>query len=286
MRVAGNNISDISNHYRRELHDLYPVTEIDAVLRLAAEHYLGVDSQQLLKEDLRLSESELLKLYDCCKELKSGRPLQYILGTTWFYGLQLSVNPSVLIPRPETEELVHTLLKQNQHASEFLDMCTGSGCIALAISANIEGARVDACDISEPALAVAKKNAVALGLKVNFFREDVLNYTGPDQKYDVIVSNPPYVLESERESLSPQVAEHEPSIALFPAGEDPLIFYRRIIGLCATHLKPGGNLYFELNPLTAENVLRLANSENLFGTCELLTDLSGKKRFLRASMKG
>ena len=287
MRVASNKISSISAFYFSELKGHYDVGEIESLLALAAEHYLGFSRSDVLKKaDHNINQSELIKLYDCCKALKNGNPLQYILGETLFYHLKFKVNPTVLIPRPETEELVDVIVLENKQATSFLDIGTGSGCIPVSLKSNFQNAQVFACDISAGALKVASDNARLNGVSVNFFEADILNLnTFCDlfqKQVDVIVSNPPYIKTSEKNAMSANVLEHEPHQALFVDGEDPVIFYKQIIDLCGTRLQKKGRLYFELNPLTAQSVLEYANNTHLFQKVELMKDMSGKTRFLKA----
>jgi release factor glutamine methyltransferase len=272
-------------YYLRELSGVYGPDEAAAIFLLVSEHYLDIPRDKLVMgNSVRLSESELLKLYGCCKDLKKGAPVQYILGEAWFYGLKLKVNSSVLIPRPETEEMVHLIVKQNAQCKSALDLCTGSGCIALALAANFEEAKVEGCDVSEDALSVAKENAGTLGIKAEFYRADVLDPGFlPRIKYDVIVSNPPYVLRWEKETLGSHVLDHEPENALFPPGDDPLIFYRRIASICKLSLNAGGRVYVEINPLKSIETRQLFVSAGIFESVEIVKELSGKERFIVGS---
>ncbi len=298
MKVATNKIKDIVKLYHTELKEVYTPGEIDAILNAAFNHYLGYNRIDLdLRGEENLNQSDLLKLYKCCEALKTGKPVQYILNEAWFYNLKFYVNEHVLIPRPETEELVEMIIKDLRNPAPsplgraggevaLLDIGTGSGCIAVSIKENIRGCTVSACDISKDALFVAKKNAEDKKLRVNFFEADVLSSEAflkkAEDKFDVIVSNPPYIKRSEKNSLNKNVTDHEPHLALFVGEEDEIIFYKKIIDLCKELLKPQGLLYFELNPLTANDVKNYALKSNLFSSAELIKDMSGNVRFLRA----
>jgi release factor glutamine methyltransferase len=280
VRVASNKLKHILDFFYSELKGIYENPEIEAMAAIAVHSVLGFSkTDMVLKGDENINQSDLLKLYDCVKDLKKQVPLQYILKEAWFYNLKFYVNRNVLIPRPETEELVDLIIKENKNAKSFLDLGTGSGCIPISIKKNIPSANVSGCDISTTALKVARKNAEDNQTEIHFFERDVLseNFSGT---FDVIVSNPPYIKKEEAGSLSKQVIEHEPHLALF-TGNDDIIFYKKIIDLCNTVLNKKGLLYFELNPLTAEKVKDYAHTSNLFSSAELLKDMSGNLRFLK-----
>ncbi len=290
MRVASNKLSDIIGFYYSELEGIYAHDEITAMAAMAIEHYLGITRRELpQKMSSNVNQSELIKLYDCAKLLKQHRPLQYILGQAWFYGLTLRVNESVLIPRPETEELVDLVLKENKTAASFFDIGTGSGCIPVSINKNRPNALVSACDISAAALAVARQNALLQQVPVHFFEADVLDAPNFLKKtnhcFEVILSNPPYIKPSEKNTLSKNVLGQEPDLALFVEGEDAILFYKKIIDLCGQLLEAGGRLYFELNPLTAASVEAYAQQSELFAQTGLIKDLSGKQRFFKGIKK-
>jgi release factor glutamine methyltransferase len=233
-----------------------------------------------------INQSDLLKLYDCCLLLKKNIPIQYILGETIFYDLKFEVNPSVLIPRPETEELVDLILKENTNIPSLLDIGTGSGCIPISIKKNRMRAEVFACDISPTALELAIHNSKLNKCDVNFFISDILNQEKFNKDFshqvDVVVSNPPYIKSTEKNSISDNVLKYEPHLALFVNDEDSIIFYKKIIDGCKKLLKSKGKLYFELNPLTSEEVKNYAIASQQFESVNLISDLSGKMRFLKA----
>lgn len=286
MRIAGNKLKHIIDFFYAELSSLYGKPETEAMMHTAIRHVLGYSPTEIvLRREENLNQSDLLKLYDCCKDLKKKIPLQYILGETWFYNLRIKVNKQVLIPRPETEELVELILKENKDTGSVLDIGTGSGCIPVALKKNLPEAQVFACDISREALSLAQKNAALNQVQVTYFETDILRATSPlytQTFFDVIVSNPPYIQFTERDTMPDNVVAHEPHQALFVEGEDPVIFYKKIIDLCRTELKTGGRLYFELNPLTANLVKDYAMGSSQFENEELLKDMSGSVRFLRA----
>jgi len=219
--------------------------------------------------------------------LEEGKPLQYLLGKAHFMGLELSVNPSVLIPRPETEELVFLILQSRKSAGQkVLDLCTGSGCIALALAANGSYDSVEGLDVSPEALKTATANAQNLGLGVSFFSFDLLEDVFEENaRWDIWVSNPPYVAASESSGMDNRVLDHEPHLALFVPDEDALCFYRRILQLSEKHLNPGGEIFLELNPHYSEELCRIHRAAGWIASAEIKTDMSGKQRFLVAVKK-
>jgi release factor glutamine methyltransferase len=287
MRIAGNKIKHVADFFHSELASAYDRGEIEAMIGTAIEKFIGFSRAELHSHfNDNINQSDLLKLYDCAKALKRNVPLQYILKEAWFYDLKFYVDPHVLIPRPETEELVDFVIKENKKARSFFDVGTGSGCIPVTIKKNIPHAEVFACDISDRALKIAKKNADNNEVVVGLLELDILKVSNLENKtggtFDVIVSNPPYIQLSEKETLGKHVAEHEPDLALFVNNGDPIIFYKKIIDLCHTGLNSQGRLYFELNPLTANMVKDYANLSGIFENVEILKDMSGNTRFLRA----
>lgn len=287
MRIASNKLSDMISYYHTELESVFDKGEISALLEMAIEHYLGYSRTEIItKAENNINQSAVIKLYDCCKDLKKNIPIQYILGEAWFYGLKFNVGESVLIPRPETEELVKLILDENKLAQSCLDIGTGSGCIAIALKKNMPATKVSACDISADALVTAGMNAVKNKVDVSFFEADALSTENFSKKFgstfDVIVSNPPYIKLSEKSTMQQQVLAHEPHLALFTGDEDATIFYKKIIGFCDVSLNKKGSLYFELNPITAEEVKNYAITSGLFAEVNLIKDMSGKQRFLKA----
>lgn len=285
MRIASNKVKDLLAFFHSELKNLYPKTEIDELAFRVFEHYSGFKREDMVnKLDENVNQSELILIYDAAKALATAKPLQYILKEAYFYNFSFYVNEHVLIPRQETEELVEIIYKDNKNANaHVLDIGTGSGCIPISLKCLIPSATVSACDISENALEVASKNSNKNKVEVNFFIADALNLNDTLPKYDVIVSNPPYIKRSEEEQIHDNVKKHEPHLALFVEENDAIIFYKRIIDFCCEHLNEKGKLYFELNPLTANEVDAYAISKKCFKTTELLNDMSGNIRFFKAT---
>lgn len=212
-----------------------------------------------------------------------GEPLQYILGVAHFYGLKFKVTPATLIPRPETTELVDLIVDNNTDRKDLkvLDLGTGSGCIAISLARNLKFPLVSAIDISSEALAVARENAKALNVAVDFRQEDILNLTAPADKYDIIVSNPPYILTKEAENMDLNVLDYEPHTALFVPDNNPLKFYIPIIEFAERYLDGDGQLYFEINPLCAISLSERVKNAG-FRNVEIVKDISGKDRFIYA----
>lgn len=292
MRIATNKLSDLYQFYKTELLSVYDEDELYAIFELVCNHYLGYSiTDTKLKFNENLNQSDVLKIYDTAKALKNGAPIQYVLGEADFYNLKFNVNSSTLIPRPETEELVDLIIKQslithNSSLITILDIGTGSGCIPITLKKNLPNAIVTGLDISEKALEVAKSNAIKNKVDVDFIKLDILSQLiTNNSKFNTIISNPPYVLNSEAKQMDARVLEHEPHVALFVEDNDPIIFYKRIIDLCAENLEEKGFLYFELNPLYAIDVKNYANASKIFNFTEILNDMSGKQRFLKAQKK-
>jgi len=271
-----------------ELAGLYDPEEIRSMWFVLIEAFLGWTVMETLqKEEDVLTESEMLKFHFAVKDLKIFKPIQYITGYTWFYSLKIEVGPGVLIPRPETEELVqwviHEVNDREEKAIDLLDVGTGSGCIALALAANLPEARITAMDVSEEALKIATENAEQNKLYLSFHQADIRDETRwGNTFYDVIVSNPPYVRESEKALMSDNVLKYEPEQALFVSDDDPLVFYRAILRFAQTHLKPGGCVYFEINENLSHEMNTLADLSG-FQETELRQDLNGKNRMFKCA---
>lgn len=283
MRIANNTIRAIKDFFYQELSEVYPSSEILWLFRISCSEISGFSHLHLhLNIDDRVSESELVTYSKWVKRLKNHEPIQYIIGKAWFMDLEIVVKDTVLIPRPETEELVNLILENTSNKNlRILDACSGSGCIALAFKHYLREASVFACDISKPALELSKENAKRLELDLEFIEIDLLNdsiQNLPNQ-LDFIVSNPPYIPLSEKSSMAAHVSEREPSIALFVEDSNPLIFYKRLSELAVTNLKPGGYIYVECHKPFAGRVQDLFNS---FGLVDVTIhkDLSGNERFV------
>ncbi len=295
MQINSNTIQSVFAFYKKELSDIYSESELQNITRWVLENQLKINSvESISKSDTRINESDLVKLEQMCFDLKKHMPIQYVLGESEFYGLKFKVNQHVLIPRPETEELVEKVISNHCRlptASCILDIGTGSGCIPISIKKNIPLASVYALDISEVSLDVAKHNAKQNGTEINFFRADILqenvteiilSQTG-GEKLDVIISNPPYVLNSEKESLHKRVSAFEPHLALFVDDNDPILFYRKIAALSQKTLKKSGKIYFECHTNYTQSVQQMLVSSG-FNSVYTHADMSGLARFTEASV--
>lgn len=290
MKIASTKIADIIRYFRQELEELYNAGEVDAFISYCFEIYLNfTGTDLLLKKDDHVSESELLKFSFAVKQLKQHRPIQYILGQADFFKLRFLVNEHVLIPRPETEELVDLIIRENKgnQGMRILDIGTGSGCIPIALKKNMPSAMVMAMDISEEALKIARQNAELNQTEVTFLQQDILDKNSPffntSNQYDCIVSNPPYVRFSEKEDMDKNVLDYEPHLALFVPDEDPLLFYKAIADFSRKHLRPGGKLYFEINAAYGPETKLLLEKKG-FKNPTLIHDLNNKNRILRVAI--
>jgi release factor glutamine methyltransferase len=287
MKIPNNRIQSIIDYFHLQLDDLYPKEEVTFFAFWALSELMGFSrSDMILRKDERISESEILTFIRIVKRLKKYEPIQYILGATEFYGMRLKVNKNVLIPRPETEELVDwiKLSHSQNHELKILDIGTGSGCIPIALKKHLPKSKVSGIDVSESALELAKENASANQVEVDFSNIDIRNKEEwkPLGKFDIIVSNPPYVLDKEKSEMRKNVLDYEPELALFVEDDDPLIFYRYILDFTQSHLETDGEIYFELNENFGDDLKELCQQKG-FGNCELKKDLSGKIRMLRCS---
>ena len=254
-------------------------------MRILLEDLFGIDwNQQLMNPNLRIDEFQYYQLGEAVKRLLSGEPVQYVTGMARFCDLLLKVSPSVLIPRPETEELVQRISTSmpKENTMRVWDIGTGSGCIAIALAKQFSNAEVIAFDVSEEALQIAKENAESNGVIVTFVHDDVLNPTSDffDQPVDLVVSNPPYVCDSERAAMEANVLDWEPEKALFVPDDDPLRFYRQILALAKNQLNPDGQVWLEINERMGQKMLSLCR-EIGFSNAEVLEDFAGKLRFCR-----
>jgi release factor glutamine methyltransferase len=288
--------------FHEELKDIYPKEEIEAFILFTFHELYNYSSNDIrFRKNSPLKAKDIETLDNVIKELKTNKPLQYIIGRTEFYKCKIRVNEHVLIPRPETEELVQLILddvisnEQKDVPTNILDIGTGSGCIAIALKKNIPEANVSAIDISEEALLLAKSNAILNQTRINFLQADMLNITpstnGEDknnsssedrrQKFNIIVSNPPYVCASEKEKMSSNVLDHEPHLALFVDDNDPLLFYKIIADFAFNNLSLHGKLYFEINESLGADVKKLLEEKG-FKNTEVKKDMSGKDRIVTA----
>lgn len=298
-------LKEIKDIYHKELGGIYPKEEIDSFFYSCIEHYLNLERFILaIQPGITLTKEEEQPLFEALSELKLQKPLQYILGTAHFMDLELQVNENVLTPRPETEELVQWILDDcqmeeqiksdaersrsvisttlNDHSLRILDIGTGSGCIAVALAKHLSNAKVFALDVSEGALNVARKNAASNGVDITFLHEDILDIE-LELDFDIIVSNPPYVRELEKEGVQKNVKDFEPDTALFVPDEDPLLFYRAITDFAEKHLSEKGKLYFEINQYLGQETKALFHTRN-FSEIELRKDMFGNDRMLKANV--
>ncbi len=278
------------SYIQQSLHDIYPANEIASVTRLIVEHVCHLHAHQLLTDkDKEISERERKEIEDIVHRLTLHEPIQYVLGHTEFYGMKFKVNPSVLIPRPETEELVERVLAdfKEQPDLRVLDIGTGSGCIAISLARRLKQAHVTAVDISPEALDTAQKNAKRLHATVQFLEMDILTsrMAHPEIPFglDIIVSNPPYVQQSERDSMDRNVADYEPATALFVPDEEPLLFYQHIAHFGKRKLRRGGRLYVEIHSLFGKQTFDLFRRHR-YKKVEVIRDLSGRDRIIKAEI--
>ncbi len=295
---------DLKDIFHKELDTIYGKDEVASFFYLSIEHHLDVAKIQLILDpEFTLSKPETDFFFEILEGLKQQKPIQYLLGETEFYGLQFKVNENVLIPRPETEELVDWIIKdakskiQNSEAIKILDIGTGSGCIAISLAKHLPEAQVFAVDISESALEIATENAEKNNVNIQFIKGDALNLANEDffpsgkdvsqrQKglFDIIVSNPPYVRELEKQEIKPNVLNNEPHLALFVENDNPLIFYKAITDFAVDKLKSNGSLYFEINQYLGQETKQLLVDAE-FKAVELRKDLNGNDRMLKGTKK-
>ena len=292
MHIPSNRVRDIERYIRTELDELYPEGELRMFTQMLFEAYMGWSTAQLLlHRDDTINQSDLLKFHWAVEDLKQYRPIQHIIGYTDFCDCRIAVSPDVLIPRPETEEIVlraTELLNDsgaNVQEGNFLDLCTGSGCIAIALAKQFPKAKVYAVDISAKALDLARKNAEHNHVAVEFVQSDILQETIalPCPTFDLIISNPPYIQEKERCNMERNVLEYEPSLALFVPDKDPLKFYRAIGLYALQHLTYKGLLILEINEHLGSATCQLLQSIGF--VTQLLQDFRGKDRSIIATPK-
>lgn len=274
-------VSNILSYFREELSAVADEREITSWYYISIEYLLVYNrSDCIINSNQVLNKSQLSKIKQIVAELKTHKPIQYILGKTEFYGLKIKVNEHTLIPRPETEQLVDWILKENFVAA--LDIGTGSGCIPIALAKHTD-AKVLAIDVSEDALLIAEENAKNNEVEIDFIHQDILQ-TNYLQKVDLIVSNPPYVLESEKEKMQENVLDYEPELALFVEDKNPLIFYKKIASLAFNFLNENGKLFFEINAKFGKETIEML-ADIGFVNIELKKDMNDKDRMIKAIKK-
>lgn len=301
-------LKELQHHFHLQLDAIYGKDEVQSFFKLLIEYFLNFKPIEIvLHPESNISTSNQHRFNEIIKRLKQEEPIQYIIGETEFFGMPFKVNPSTLIPRPETEELVQWIIENisnnkcqapnlsayvhdsnnkqqttNNKQLTILDIGTGSGCIAIALAKNLPNAKVHAIDVSKEALKVARENAILNQVEVDFIEADILTVCHAElQKYDIIVSNPPYVRALEKFTIKNNVLKHEPHLALFVENEDPLLFYKAICEFSVHNLKPKGCLFFEINQYLGAEMKQLLNTFN-FESVELRQDIFGNVRMLKS----
>jgi release factor glutamine methyltransferase len=282
-------IKEYRTQFIQELSPIYDAGEAESFFYLILEEKHKLKRIDLaLNPDLTFSNEEIQLWNSILDSLKKEIPIQYLLGKTSFYGLDFEVNANVLIPRPETEELVEWIIESQKlevrrGKIKILDIGTGSGCIAVSLAKNISNAQVFAIDVSEKALATAQKNAEINEVNVTFFEKNILETDDLEQQFDIIVSNPPYVRELEKQEIKKNVLDNEPHLALFVEDNDALVFYRKIAELAQKNLSENGQLFFEINQYLGKEMLELLEKMN-FNNIELRKDIYGNDRMIKGTI--
>ena len=290
------NLAEISQLYKEQLTELYDAEEVQSLYLMVVEYLLGFSkTAYILKKQQTISDADVVKFKGILNELSYGKPIQYILGEAEFFGLKFNINPSVLIPRPETEELVELVLESckslgfNGHDGNkinILDIGTGSGCIAISLKKHLPNANVYALDISAEALATAKRNAELNDLIVDFIEADILNQSIIQSfdlsKLNVIVSNPPYIKEDEKPAMHQNVLANEPHTALFVSNDRPLVFYEAIADFAKANFEKEGRLFFEINEYLGKETVQMLDGKG-FKDIVLRKDMQGKDRMIVAT---
>ena len=279
--MIGFNLNKTKRYFTEVLAEQFPQREAEQLVRILLEDFFGIDlTRQLMEPKLRIDELQYAQLENAVKQLQEGVPVQYVTGKAYFDGLLFQVNESVLIPRPETEELVQKIAAElpSDRPLRIWDIGTGSGCIAIALAKRFPLAKVIAFDVSEVALETARQNALLNEAQVEFICEDVLNPQSEiwNQPVDLVVSNPPYIRESEKATMERNVLDHEPHKALFVPDDDPLLFYRQILTLAEPQLRAQGSVWFEINEALGEEMIQLGQKMGFEVT--LHHDFLGKPR--------
>ena len=280
-------LQDTKQAIKHQLGNLYDAIEMNSMVNIIIEEVTGWDAlhQNIHKNDA-LESSQIEQLDHFVEQLLNGKPLQYIIQKAWFLGKAYFVNEGVLIPRPETEELVEWIIEYAQIINKplsILDIGTGSGCIPISLKLAIPNAHITAIDISKEALAIAEQNAASYHTEIEWIAQDILQTKQLKDRYDIMVSNPPYIPLREKLAMQKQVADHEPEIALFVPDQFPLIFYSKIAHIGKSALKPNGQLFFEIHYDQGEAIIALLDEMGYHA--ELRQDIFGKDRMVRASLK-
>ncbi|MCD4773144.1 MAG: peptide chain release factor N(5)-glutamine methyltransferase, partial [Bacteroidales bacterium] len=286
MKINTNKVKDIFDYYKNELVNFYDEKESISILKILFKETCNISRTEMIVDpELRISESDILKIHFAVKEIRKYKPIQYITGKTNFYGLDFFVNECVLIPRPETEELIELIINENKNRKsiKILDIGTGSGCIAIALKKEFNNSEIYALDKYADALKVAEENSQKHNLKINLLKINILNKSETETlpQFDIIVSNPPYIQESEKKLMQRNVLDYEPESALFVNDNDPLIFYKAISEFAKSYLKTKGKLYFEINEAYGNEVKKMLEDFG-FKKVVLKNDLNGKNRMVCA----
>lgn len=281
MNITNNTIQSLKEYVFKKLNSFLDERESQISSAILFKHFLNLDrADVLIKKEERVTESEIILFYQAIKKMELGEPIQYVIGEIEFFGLNIKVSNAVLIPRPETEEIVAWILASAKSNAKILDIGTGSGCIPLALKSQLPQSTVLGCDISTEALIIAKQNAENLGLTVSFFECDILNNSLEIPEIDVIVSNPPYIPLQEKILMENNVLDFEPEIALFVSDNDPLVFYRVIAEKGFEKLSNKGMLFFEINEKYGEEVVILMKEAG-YSEIEIKKDFQGKERMVK-----
>jgi release factor glutamine methyltransferase len=284
QKIFNRKLENPAQYIQNELKRFFSTSEISILTRLILSEVCHLSFTEVTSsKGSHFSDAQRQKIEDIVSRLQKNEPIQYIIGVTEFYGLSFRTTPDVLIPRPETEELVEWILLENAECEgvSILDIGTGSGCIPVVLAKKMSGAIVSAWDISEKAIAIAIENAQQNDVNVHFVQQDVFAPFSLETTFDIIVSNPPYVLEAEKETMSENVLDFEPHIALFVPNDNPLLFYERIADIAIKHLASKGKLYLEINREKGDAVATILQQKGFAGI-ELRNDISGNERMIRA----
>jgi release factor glutamine methyltransferase len=288
MGVNIQTIKDIRIYLSLELTGIYQEPEINALGNIIIKTVTGVSKlHQLYNPELMINREQAVRVIKITEELKGGKPVQYVLGETSFYDCIIKLNSATLIPRPETEELVHLIINENRgYNGDIIDFGTGSGCIAIALAANIPGAKVTGIDISEDAIRIAHENAILNNVCVSFLKGDIFNFNNTGiSKAGIIVSNPPYVRNSEKKSMGKNVLDYEPHIALFVNDSEPLVYYKALLNIAGKNLVPGGQLYLEINEALGDSMVSLLASSG-YSEIRIIADINNKDRIIKGTKNG
>lgn len=283
MNLKDNTLLSLKSYFFEKLSSIYEKRELETIFFITLEHYLKINKINYINNPhQKISESQILQFVNLHKELANEKPLAQILGEWEFYGLTFKINKNVLIPRPETEELVNLIIKEYKSKNpSIIDFGTGSGCIPISIKKHLPNSRVSATDISKEALDLAQKNAKLNNAEVDFIHHDI--FTPIDIKVDVIVSNPPYIHADEKNNMKRNVLEYEPHLALFTPTNDSLVFYKRIAEIGKEILNQNGEVFVEINEALGKETSSVFEKYN-YKDVSIIKDLQGKDRIVRCSL--